>query len=139
MTGDGWWRDPDEYRTDAIRVTLAILFLTIVVRYIESNITSNDAVVCKVLVQNAERYNSMATQDLNSVVRLRHSAMAVANLQAARQLFNDSVIENVTGLDVHLTSQRMEGFLNKNESLDAPLTVAATGKTGLSKRLPIWP
>ena len=52
------------------------------------------------------------------------------------QLFNDSVIENATGLDVHLTSQRMESFLNNNELLEAPHT--ATGKASHSKRLPIW-
>ena len=133
---DGWWRNIDEYRMDAIRVTFAVFILAILVRYIENSVTSNDIVVCKLLIQNAERFFSMASQDSSALIRLRHSAMAVANLQAARQLFNDGVIENATGLDVHSTSQRMENFLNKNEGLDKP--VPTMGKAG-NKRLPIWP
>jgi hypothetical protein len=134
---DGWWRDIDEYRMDAIRVTLAVFIIAIVVRYIESSVTSNDIVVCKLLIQNAERFFSMASQDSSALIRLRHSAMAVANLQTARQLFNDSVIENATGLDVHTTSQRMESFLNKNEVLDRPMSTI--GKKTNNKPLPIWP
>lgn len=137
MTGGGGWRDPNEYRADVIRVTLVIFLLTIVVRYIESNIASNDTVACKVLVKNAERYFSMAAQDLDSAVRLRHSAMAVANLQAARQMFSDGVIENATGLDVHVTSQRMETSLNKNESSSSTRPTVAARRS--QKNLPIWP
>lgn len=133
---DGWWRNIDEYRIDAIRVTFAVFILAILVRYIENSVTSNDVVVCKLLIQNAERFFSMASQDSSALIRLRHSAMAVANFQAARQLFNDGVIENATGLDVHSTSQRMETFLNKNEVFDKPVTTI--GKAG-NKRLPIWP
>lgn len=141
MAGDGWWRDPTDYQMDIMRVTVATLFLTIVVRYIESSITSNDTAACKVLIQNAERYNSMAAQDSNPRVRLRHSAMAVANLQAARQLFSDTVIENATGLDVHVTSQHMEAFLNKNETQDSRANTAVPKASLPSKsiRLPIWP
>lgn len=136
MMRDAWWRNLDEYRWDAIRVTLAALVLTIIVRYIESSTTSNDVLVCRMLVQNAERYHSMSAQDSNPRIRLRHSAMAVANLQAARQLFNDGVIENATGMDVHTTSQRMENSMNENEKFDKPLPVASKGA---SKRLPVWP
>ena len=133
--GEGWYRNLDHRTLFVIRVTAAVLVLSIIVRYVESNVTSNDVIVCKRLVQNAERYHTMSTQDSNPVIRLRHSAMAVANFQTARQLFNDAVIEHATGLDVHATSQRMESFLNKSESADKPAYSAKGG----TKRIPIWP
>lgn len=137
MTEDGWWREPNEYRMHVVRVTFVVFVFAVIVRYVESSVTSKDTVACKVLIQNAERYHAMAVQDGDTAVRLRHSAMAVANLHAARQLFNDSVIESVTGLDVHVTLQRMDAFLHKSVSSCAPPPIAL-GKTR-SPRLPVWP
>ena len=135
---NGWWRDPYEYRNDAIRVTFAVLVLVMLVRYIEPTGRAQDATTCKLLVQNAERYYAVAQQDRDFNLRLQHAAMAVANVQAVRQLFADSVIERATGSDVHAMFQRMESFMNR---IDASSERNKTGvrTSAAPKHLPVWP
>ena len=138
---DGCWRDPIKYQTDAIRVTIAIFVLALLVRYVDPGAKTQDMTACRILVDNAKRFYSVAQQDRNVNIRQQHAAMAVANIQTARQLYNDTFIERATGTDVHESFQKMETFLNKLET-DAPTPKKQPSRTttsSLPMRLPTYP
>lgn len=125
-----WSRDASEYQLDAMRATIAVLIFACVVKSIPHGGGGSDR-IARALVSNGERYHGLAQQDQLPSIRLQHAAMAVANLQTARQLFSDSSIERSTGIDVHALTKRTDNFLNRC------LNLSSKSKQN-RKTLPTW-
>lgn len=128
-----WSRDTSEYQHDAIRVTIAIFVFACILKCIapSSGTQIGSDNVAKTLVQNAELYLKMAQQDQLSTYRLKHAAMAVANIETARQAFDDATIERVSGVDVHSLLKTADAFLNRH--------LKSGGEGRHKKALPVWP
>ena len=93
-----WSRDVSEYQVDAMRVTIVILIFACLLKSIPQGNGGHNDRIARALVSNGERFYELAQQDQLPAVRLQHAAMAVANLQTARQMFNDTNIERSTTL-----------------------------------------
>ena len=128
-----WSRDISEYQTDAIRITVAIFILSSILKCIApSNYTQvGSDHVAVTLVRNGEQFFKMAQQDQLPAYRLKHVAMAIANLQTARQVFDDATIERLSGIDVHSLLKSADALLNE-------LLKSGTAKKS-RKALPLWP
>lgn len=126
----GWSRDASEYQWDAMRATIVILVFACVLKSLPQGSAGQNDRISRTLVANGERYHSLAQQDQLPSIRLQHAAMAVANLQAARQLFSDGSIERSTGVDVHALTKKTDAFLNRCLNL-------SKSKQG-RKTLPTW-
>ena len=128
-----WSRDAYEYRQDAIRVTIAVFVFACVLKCIAPSNHAQPGTdnVIKTLITNGNQYYNMARQDQMPAYRLQHAAMAVANLETARQLFDDSTIERISGTDVHALLKSVE------QSLNAAQKMGANNKG--RKALPVWP
>lgn len=127
-----WSRDASEYRRDAIRVTIAILVFACLLKCISPSNHTQPAIdnIINTLIVNGNQYYDMATQDQMPAYRLKHAAMAVANIEVARQLFDDTTIERVSGTDIHALLKSVEQALHNAQKV-------GTNKT--RKALPLWP
>jgi len=95
----------DKHVDNALIVSLFVLVMTVVVRMIFQNAPAQDAYASRILVQNASEYYDAYKQDTDMKQRICHAAMAVANINAARQIYNDEDIGLCTGMDAHALSK----------------------------------
>lgn len=96
-----WWKQPGFIF--ACLVCLIIVALSLLSKWSESSSSASKPVLRRIksVVAQCVRWNSMAQQDTNPLMQLVHCNYALANAQAARLLFSDRDIEQVTGLDIH--------------------------------------
>lgn len=66
------------------------------------------------LVHQHREWAHMASQDKNEAFRLRHSALSLAYLQAARACCCDETIHRATGIDVHASVRDAEATMRKS-------------------------
>jgi hypothetical protein len=136
--GSWWVRNGREYQHDATRVTIAVLVLACFLKCAlpaAGGFGGGADKVAKTLVGNAQEFFALARQDQALVYRVRHAAMSVANIQAARQLYDDATIERSTGVDTHALLKDADALLTSTT------TAAAAGGTAQKARprLPVWP
>ena len=127
---------PEEHRKCAIRTTVAVLVVALIMRFADPRPSRQNDAMSKVLVENAIRLHNVAQQDLEPALRLQHAAMAVANIEAVRQLFSDNVIEKATGHDVHELAQSLQKYANDETASYRHATPGP--KTRRLKELPLW-
>lgn len=125
-----WSRNVAEYQQDAIRTTLAIVIFVSILKCIFPANTATNTKNTKVIVANGGKYLAMAQQDTNAAYRLKHSAMAVANLETARSMFDDITIEQSTGVDVHQLLQKADAVLERSMNLKT---------STIATKLPLYP
>ena len=99
----------------------AVVGVTIVIAVVGrlsdgSRATTESAALVKAsteLVHQAAEWHRMAQQDTSPLFALRHAALAVAYLSAARLAVSDAAIQKSTGVDIHRALQTFEGYLRK--------------------------
>jgi hypothetical protein len=127
---------PKDYRKCAIRMTVAVLVVALLMRFADPRPLSQNDAMSKVLVENAIRLYNVAQQDLEPSLRLQHASMAVANIEAVRQLFADNVIEKATGHDVHELTQSLQKYANGETVAYRHATPGP--QTRRLQKLPLW-
>ena len=97
-------RDSFEYQRDAVRVTIGLVLVVIVVKAMDpyvGNTSEKEHSIAKNLLEQANQWYLVSIQDTNSSSKYQHISYAAAYLHAARYVVNDAVLERLTGIDVH--------------------------------------
>lgn len=98
------WRDPKEFKRDAIHVIVAVGIVSIILKLLEAffnGSSEREREIAKNMIEEASQWHSTSMQDQNSQTKTQHSATAAAFLHAARHILNDAGLEQVSGIDVH--------------------------------------
>lgn len=108
----------ESYSKDAVRVTLVLILLIVVVRCVQPIFSgpSSQYTLGKAFIEQANHFYTMSKQDRNLVYALQHANYAISYLHAARHCVNDTVLERVSGVDVHdlqrVSSERQRSLLS---------------------------
>lgn len=97
-------RDSLEYQRDAVRVTVGMIIVVIVIKAMDpyvSNTSDKEHKIAQNLLEQANQWYLVSIQDTNSSSKYQHVSYAAAYLHAARYVVNDAVLERLTGIDVH--------------------------------------
>lgn len=133
--------NPAQHRLSAAVATAGLLIIALVVRFADPRPMMQSGATCKVFVDNARRLLSVSDQDTCAALKLKHAAMAAANLEMARQLYSDNVIEKATGCDVHAFMQILQQRTNTATERVIQARDASTAPRGTKRpttRLPLW-
>ena len=98
------FRDPSDYKRDAYRVTVVLLVVLILVKACEPyfvNTSDKEHTIGRNMIEQAQNWYQVSIQDQNSQSKYQHISFAAAYLHAARHVVSDSVLERLTGIDVH--------------------------------------
>ena len=99
-----WTRDITEYRRDVSYVTLAFTLFVLVFKAIAvsgSETERRDKMIARTLMGQAKTWYDTSVQDKNPKLQSEHAAVALAYLHAARRVLNDSLLEQISGIDIH--------------------------------------
>ena len=97
-------RDSLEYQRDAVRVTIGLVIVVMVIKAMDpyvGNTSEKEHTIAKNLLEQANQWYLVSIQDTNSSSQYQHISYAAAYLHAARYVVNDAVLERLTGIDVH--------------------------------------
>ena len=98
------WRDPKEFKRDAVRMTIVIAVLAVVLKFVDPYFEPSDSrekSIAKSMIEEASQWHFTSTQDQNVHSKNKHSATAAAYLHAARHILNDASLERISGIDIH--------------------------------------
>lgn len=98
------WRDPTEYKRDAIRVTIIIVIVSTAFRFVEPMWSSHgfrESDIAKSMLEEASQWHMTSIQDQNAQSKNQHAVTASAYLHAARHILNDVNLERISGIDIH--------------------------------------
>lgn len=98
------FRDVSDLKKDAVRVTLALLVVSMLIKLIEpfnNSPSEKDNSIARNMLEQANYWYNMSSQDKSTQSKNQHIAYAVAYLNAARHITSDATLERLTGLDVH--------------------------------------
>lgn len=100
----------------ASSVVGGVLLLSLMSKAFEAtkSVEKGNAAAAKELVHQHREWAHMASQDKNEAFRLRHSALSLAYLQAARACCCDETIHRATGIDVHASVREAEATMRKS-------------------------
>ena len=100
----------------ASSVVGGVLLLSLMSKAFETtkSVEKGNAAAAKELVHQHREWAHMASQDKNEAFRLRHSALSLAYLQAARACCCDETIHRATGIDVHASVREAEATMRKS-------------------------
>ena len=103
---DGYMRflrtDADAYARDALKMTGGLVAVLVLLKLSEpyvASIASHDEMSFSFLDQSA-RYYATSMQDRQPLFALQHVTYALAYLNAARHMSNDSALEHRSGMDI---------------------------------------
>jgi len=91
---------------------------------VEKKKDRSNASAAKDLIHQYAEWKRVGDQDKSDVYRLRHSALALAYLQAARACCSDEMIQRTTGIDIFSEVREAESSLRKRTQT---LSKSATG------------
>lgn len=85
----------------AVCVTIGVAVVLLLCGVLEQQSQNKDAHVAKALIQQASKWYAISLQDKTPFHSLQHADYAMAYLNAARHVSNDTILERVSGIDVH--------------------------------------
>ena len=102
-------REPNDLMKDSVRVSVAFMCLVVVIKAIEPHMkrSDNDGLAKAMLAQTV-KWLSLSSQDKNASTSLQHATYAMAYLNAARHVASDTVLERLSGLDIHKLSRSID-------------------------------
>ena len=94
---------------DAIRVSVVFMCLVILIKALEPYMkkSDNDGLAKAMLAQTV-KWLSHSLQDKNASTSLQHATYAMAYLNAARHVASDTVLERLSGLDIHKLNRSID-------------------------------
>lgn len=123
-------KDGLDLKNDAIVVTLAFFILVILMNAMDpylSSYSQREKKIGENFILQSSRWHSIGKQDTDSVMKLEHSALASAYLQAAKHVLNDAQLERESGIDVHVLQKAIESSIR---DIEKTLDAACSKKTG---------
>ena len=128
-------RDPSELYSDALRVTITVMVLTILCKASEPVVgvlaQADTAQSARTFADHAQHYLQMATQDKQVQAKMQHIYTASVYLQTARHMANDAVLERLTGYDIHhmqTSIETLQGAVNRDFAKQCPKTLPLVKK-----------
>lgn len=100
--------DTRQYLVDVLKATAGFVVVTFVYSIVQTTGNSNDSNVAKSLLDQSSRWYKMSLQDKNPIFSMQHLNYALAYLNAARSVSNDTNLERVSGIDVHKLSVQLD-------------------------------
>lgn len=99
----------------ASSVVGGILLLSVMSKMfeVEKKKDHSNASAAKDLIHQYAEWKRIGDQDRSEVYKLRHSALAMAYLQAARACCSDEMIQRATGIDIYSEVREAESSLRK--------------------------
>ena len=97
--------------TQAIFSTASLGFIAIVSRMLTENSVTDEHGAGMQLMYESLHWRDVALQDTDAIVRLQHSAMALAYLQGARSTTRDIVLERSLGMDINKFSKSVNSLV----------------------------
>lgn len=96
-----WWRQQSFYYA-AIIVAIVIV-LGVLSKWSEDSKSYSKPFMKKIksLIEQATRWNSLASQDTNPLLQLTHCNYALCSAQTARNISSDRDVEAITGIDIN--------------------------------------
>ena len=98
----------------AVSVVLVFLVLSVLNRIMMDGSLRNNVKHASDLLQRTMHWSEMATQDREAAVRLQHSAMAMAYLDAARSMSRDDELERACGVDVDRLAKTVDDMVTES-------------------------
>jgi Flp pilus assembly protein TadB len=90
----------------------------------------------KEMVAQALDYHRMAQRAGSSTYTMRHAAMSVAYLHAARGLLPDETLRGLTGVDVHEAMRSLEAQLRRSTKAAASASVPSASASASAASVP---
>ena len=97
-------RDTVEYQRDALWATLLFLLCVVVINAVDpffSSSSDKEHSVARTLIEEANQWYSISSQDQHAHSSNQHASFATAYLHASRHIASDVVLERLSGIDVH--------------------------------------
>ena len=98
---NGWWKHPAFLCSLMVLAVIAIISL--LSRWSDADKQYSKPFIRKIksFIEQATRWNAMATQDTNSILQLIHCNYALAYAQVVKNVASDQDIETITGVDIN--------------------------------------
>lgn len=102
-------REGREVFKDACRVSVFFMCALIVITAVEPHLKrSEHDGLAKAMLAQTVKWLALSSQDKNASSGLQHATYAMAYLNAARHVASDTVLERLSGIDIHKLSRSID-------------------------------